>query len=185
MPTRPTIRRIGLLLIVSLLLAACNLGEQSGVQEPITQPLETPTTGVVPPLDTGGQPVEGASPTPLIEIPPTNTPVPELLPWETLGPISVDGTEHRAQEPVTIRVKRGRAVSNITCSWVLQDTNQTAPLGTSTATQLDENTFEEVFTFTPETAGTYSINCTGIATTTAGPRAVNATGTPFSVQAKG
>lgn len=182
MANRKLAWRIGLIVVIGLLMTACNLGQQAP-SEPVEGNI-IPEEGVVQPQE---QPAEEIVPTstPLIEIPPTNTPVPELLPWEKLGPINVSGTDHRTQESVTVKVTRGKSVSNVTCSWVLQDTGQTSPLGESTSTQIDDNTFEEVYTFTPEAAGTYSVNCTGIATTATGPRAVNAAGTPFAVEAKG
>jgi len=58
-------------------------------------------------------------------------------------------------------------------------------MGTPTTVQIDENTFEDTYTFTPDAAGTYNVNCTGIATTVSGQRAVSASGTPFAVEAKG
>ncbi len=95
------------------------------------------------------------------------------------------GTTHRSQEVVTVHVTRGTAVSNPTCSWVLQDTNQTGALGAPTTTPIDADTVDDVYTFTPAAAGTYAVNCTGIAVTASGQRAVNAAGTPFAVDAKG
>ena len=82
-------------------------------------------------------------------------------------------------------MRRGKAVSNVTCSRTLQDTSETLPLGTPVTTQIDDITFEEVFTFTPEQAGTYVVNCTGIATTASGVRSVSTAGQPFAVEAKG
>ena len=159
------------------LLVGCNLGA------PADQPqlLATPTLPIVQPQDFGLTP----SPTPNIVVPATVTPTPELLPSEKLGPITVDGTTHRTTEPVTIKVTRGKSVSNVTCSWVLQNNNRTGSLGTATSAALDENTFTDTYTFTPDAAGTFSVNCTGIATTASGQRAVSATGTPFAVEAKG
>lgn len=177
------IRHTGLALLVGSLLAACNLGQQAP-PEPVEEQLLTPGV-IVPQQEEGGVAPEAPTATPLIQVPPTATPTPELLPWEQIQSITVDGTTHRTQEPVTVRVKRGRAVSTMTCSWVLQDTGQTGALGTPTSTQLDENTFEDVYIFTPQQAGTYSVNCTGIATTTSGQRQVSAVGTPFTVEAKG
>lgn len=162
---------------VAVLLAACNLG-QNAPSEPLTNGQD------FLPQDVNlqdGLPTE----TPQINVPPTNTPVPELLPSEELGPISVTGDTHRTLEPVTIRVNVGTAVSNDTCSWVHQDTNQSGALGTPAVNDVDENTVEKVFTFTPELAGTYVVNCTGIAVTASGQRAVSAAGTPFTVEAKG
>jgi hypothetical protein len=71
------------------------------------------------------------------------------------------------------------------CKWVHQDTGQSATLTAPASTQVDGTTFEDVFSFTPSAAGTYVVNCTGIATTVAGNRAVSLAGTPFSVEAKG
>ncbi len=167
--------RAGLVVILSGIMTACNLGQQAP-SEPISN-----TPQVVMPLD-----IPTASPTPLIQVPPTATPLPELLPAETLGPITIDGTTHRTLEPVTVRVTRGKSVSNVTCTWALQDTGgQPTPLGTPTTTQLDENTYSDVYTFTPQAAGTYVVSCTGVALTISGQRPVSAVSTPFAVEAKG
>ncbi len=160
------------------LLAACNLGQPPS-PEPVVGASVTPP--VVGPQDLGLTP----SPTPPIQVPPTVTPTPELLPAEKLGPITVEGAEHRTTEPVTIKVTRGKSVSAVTCSWVLQDSGRTGALATPTSAQQDDNTFIDTYTFTPDAAGTYTINCTGVATTASGQRAVSATGTPFAVEAKG
>ncbi len=171
--------RLMAMVAVSLLFTACNLGQQAP-----SEPYEvTPAQGQpLAPLDTG---LPTPTPTLMIQIPPTNTPVPELLPSEKLGPITIDGTTHRTVEPVTVRVRRGMAVSNVSCVWVLQDTNQSGQLTTPTSTQVDADTFEDVYTFTPQAAGTYSVNCNGVALTLSGQRSVNAVGTPFVVEAKG
>lgn len=176
---------IGIAAVAGLIMmTGCNLGQQTPI-EPGTEGEPGAGEQVIPQeVPEGEQPV--ATATLIIEIPATNTPVPELLPWETLGPITIDGVDHRTQELVTVRVQRGNAVSNVTCSWVLQGTDSTAPLGAPvSSSQLDENTLEDVYTFTPDTAGTYQVNCTGIASTDTEPRPVNAIGTPFTVEAKG
>lgn len=180
--------RIGLVLVAAFLLVGCTLGQQAPA-EPVQQ---VPDTGVeVVPQDAAGGvneqggAVVGATETPLIQVPPTNTPEPQLLPEEQIQTITVDGDTHRTQEAVTVRVKRGKSVANLTCSWVLQDTGQTVALATPTTNQLDENTFEDVFLFTPEAAGTYAVNCSAVATTMSGQRAVSLAGTPFAVEAKG
>ena len=165
-------RHLALALIAGGLLAACNLGQQAPSEPTDLTPLPQP------------QEVQFTE-TPLIQVPPTNTPVPELLPTEELGPISVAGDEHRTQEAVTIRVQAGTAVSNVVCTWSHQDTGQSGQLGTPATNSLNENKNELVFTFTPEAAGTYSVNCTGVALTAAGQRAVSAAGSPFAVEAKG
>jgi hypothetical protein len=82
-------------------------------------------------------------------------------------------------------VRRGKAVSNVTCTRTLQNTSETVPLGTPVTTQIDASIFEDVFSFTPQQAGTYVVNCTGVATTASGVRSVNSAGTPFTVEAKG
>jgi hypothetical protein len=69
--------------------------------------------------------------------------------------------------------------------YLLQDTNQSTPLATPTTKVLDENTSEYMYTFTPQAAGTYQVNCTAIAITISGQRSVSAPGTPFAVEAKG
>jgi len=173
--------KLALLIIVAVLMAACNLGPQSP-SEPFTQ---TPQLG---PQDAGGggEVQVGPTETPFIIVPPTNTPEPQLLESEKLGPISVDGTSFRTQEPITVRVRQGTSVSTVTCSWTHQDTNRQNALGTPTSTTpVAEGVNEVVFTFTPELAGTYVVSCTGVATTINGQQAVSGSGSPFSVEAKG
>ena len=172
--------RRGLLLIaVCGVMTACNLGAQASPEAP------TPT----PPLGVGPQDVGAptATVTPLIiNVTPTPSPTPQLLPAEQLGPITVDGTSHRTGADVTVHVRVGKSVSTVTCSYVLQDTGQTTVLGTAdSTTPIDADVSENIYTFTPQAAGTYAVNCTGIALTVSGQRAVSATGTPFAVEAKG
>jgi hypothetical protein len=172
----PSWRSMGLALIAVLvvgLLAGCNLGANpEGVAPSATTPAVF-------------NPQQVATNTPLIELPLTPTATTAPTAAETLGPITITGTEHRTAEPVTITVQRGKSVGTVTCSWVLQDTNRTGTLATPTITTLNENTFVDTYTFTPDAAGTYVVNCTGIATTAAGQRAVSSNGTPFAVEAKG
>ncbi len=174
----------GLVLLFCSTLSSCNLG-QTAPSEPYDATIQgqgLPQDGQpsdVQPLDTG------VTATPDIVVPPTVTPVPDLLPEETLGPISIEGTTHRTMEAVTVRVRHGKSVSTVICSWVHQDTGTTGALGSPTTTAIDDITLEEVYSFAPEMAGTYAVNCTGVALTAAGQRAVNAAGTPFSVEAKG
>jgi hypothetical protein len=164
--------------LLAVRMGGCNLGAPGDQVVPVT----TPTVGVLLPEDTGNQ---LSSPTPNVAVPPTVTPTPEPLPAEKLGPITVEGTDLRTTEPVTVKVTRGKSVSNVTCSWVLAASNRTGTLSTPTSTPVDDNTFTDTYTFTPDAAGTYSVNCTGIATAAGGQRAVSATGTPFAVEAKG
>ncbi|MBN1312202.1 MAG: hypothetical protein JXB30_12355 [Anaerolineae bacterium] len=170
--------RVGMMVIVCGMLSACNLGSPV----PSDGFTLTPDYGI--PQDSMGLP-----PTPtetmLFQVPPTATPEPELLPAEKLGPITIDGTTHRTQEPVTVRVQVGQSVSTVTCTYLLQDTNQTTALGTPTTQVISVDISEQVYTFTPQAAGTYQVNCTGIALTISGQRAVSAAGLPFAVEAKG
>lgn len=178
-----TARLVVALAVVGLLLAACNLGPNTPTEPAVD------LTPIIPPEGQAdgstGLPEQGDAGSGEVQIPPTNTPVPELLPAETLGPIAVDGTDHRTQEVVTIRVNSGLSVSNVVCTWSHQDTGQTAQLGTPTTTAVDANTQQLVYTFTPDAAGTYAVSCTGVAATSYGERAVSASGTPFAVEAKG
>jgi len=173
--TRRIMSQAALLVVFLLLMTACNLGQQAP-SEPITNE----------PAQPQDVPAQGATATPLIQVPPTDTPVPQLLPSEQISAIAIDGTEHRALEQVTIRVRRGTAVSSLTCSWTLQDTGQTAPLGAAaSSTQVDGNTFEDVFRFTPDTGGTFVVRCNGQAATASGVRIVEGSSAPFTVQQKG
>lgn len=164
------------LIVASIVMSACNLGAQASVEPP------TPTPQLAVP-----QALQATStPTPLIiDVTPTPSVTPQLLQAEQLGPITVDGTTHRTLEAVQVHVRVGKSVSTVTCSYVLQDTGQTTVLGTPTTTAIDSNVSENVYTFTPQAAGTYAVNCTGIALTVSGQRAVSAAGTPFAVEAKG
>lgn len=165
-----------LLIVVSGLLAACNLGAQAPAEVP------SPTPPLAVPQDLGPT----ATVTPLIiNVTPTPSPTLQLLPAEQLGPITIDGTTHRTGDAAKVHVRVGKSVSTVTCSYVLQDTGQTTVLGTPTTTAIDANVSENVYTFTPQAAGTYAVNCTGIALTVSGQRAVSAAGTPFAVEAKG
>lgn len=172
-PSWRTAWLVALTLLVVGLLAGCNLGANpdqvvpSATTPAVVDPAQVPTN------------------TPPIELPTTVAPTTAPTAAEALGPITVTGTEHLATEPVTITVQRGKSVSTVTCSWVLQDTNRTGTLATPTTATLNEDTFVDTYTFTPDAAGTYVVNCTGIATTVAGQRAVSANGTPFTVEAKG
>lgn len=172
--------QLALLLAVSALLSACNLGQQAP-SEPATQGA-LDTLGTVIPQELEQLQL---TTTPLVELQVTNTPAADLQVNEQLGPVTVGTGPHRTQEPVTVRVNAGTAVSNVTCSWVHQDTNQTGALGTPTQTPVDANVLTLTYTFTPQLAGTFAVNCTGVATTAAGQRAVSASGTPFTVEAKG
>ena len=67
-----------------------------------------------------------------------------------------------------------------------QETNSSDLLGTSSTEgpSLD-GTFTEVFTYTPEQGGTFSVSCTGNALTVSGLLEVDAQSSPFAVEAKG
>jgi hypothetical protein len=95
--------RVGMAIVISGLLSACNLGAPVP-SEPVTF---TPQFAV--PQDAMGL-GPTLTPTPIIMIPATSTPLPQLLPAELLGPITIDGTTHRTQEPVTVRVRVGKSV---------------------------------------------------------------------------
>jgi len=165
---RHTLRWLPLTLF---LLAACNLGQgvPTGGATPTVEvliPAELPTA-------TPGGP------------PPTSTPGGEPGVAESMGPVTVGG-EFTVGSPLSIRVKRGEAVSSVNCMTVHQDTNATVVLEppTTSGPSLD-GTFDEVFTFTPSQAGTYSVSCTGVALTIDGLLEVEAESSPFSIEAKG
>ena len=173
------------LLAASALLSSCNLGQQAP-PEPLFTP---PADGDLFPQDIPQQPAETQPP--LVEVPATNTPPgPEaqaqLQPAEQLGPITVQtAADQRVEQPVTVRVTAGTLVSNLSCTAVHQETNRSFPLGTPTQTAIDANTTSNVYTFTPTLAGTYSISCTGVATTAEGQRAVSTVSSVFTAEAKG
>lgn len=170
----------------AIVLSACTLGQQSGT---------APVTDITPAVaDPQAEPaVEEAAPdqalpteTPFIQAPPTDTPVPQLLPAEQIASIGTDAAEYAALDTVTITVVRGVSVSDMTCSWTLNETGQTGALGAATSTaQIDANSVQETYTFAPDASGTYQVNCNGTASTVNGQRSVNAASSPFTVQQKG
>lgn len=154
------------------LLAACNLGQ--GV----------PTGDVTPTVDLIIQ-AQLPTATPGQALPPPTVEAAAQSAAESLGPVTIAG-DLLTQTPVSIRVKRGEAVSSVNCLSVHQESNTTEVLGASTASgpSLD-GSFDEVFTFTPEQGGTYSVSCTGVALTLNGLREVDAQSSSFSIEAKG
>ena len=165
-----------LLIVVSAVMAACNLGPQAPEVSPTATPLLAAPQAITPTFTV----------TPLIiNVTPTWTPTPESVPAEQLGPITVDGTTHRTLDTVTVHVRVGTAVSAVNCWYSLQDTSQTTVLTSPTTTVIDTDTSENVYTFSPQAAGTYVVNCTGVALTVSGSRPVSGAGTPFAVEAKG
>jgi hypothetical protein len=166
-PARPGWMWIATVAVVAL-LTACNLGPA------VPEGTPTPTLSVLP------QAEETA--TSLVpEM--TNTPLP-LGPTETLGPVTIEGTL-RTQTKVTVRVKRGQAVADVSCLRTLQDTGESVVLEKPTTNQLEDGSFEDIFTFTPDKAGIYIVSCTGSAVTATGLRDVDAKSNPFTVEAKG
>ena len=110
------------------------------------------------------------------------TPTPPLEPDQILGPISVDSERYSFGEPVTVRVRRGRSVSTVLCIRERTVTNRSDNLGApTTITPVDENTFEDVYTFIPEVVGTYVVRCSGVVTTEQGTLRVTADPAEFSV----
>jgi hypothetical protein len=157
---------------VASLLTACNLGPA------VLEGTPTPTLSVLPQAEEATP--EGAVPAEAVE---TEEP-PPLGPAETLGPITIGG-DLRTQTKVTVRVKRGQAVTDVSCLRTLQDTGESVVLENPTTNQLEDGSFEDIFTFTPDKAGVYAVSCTGSAVTASGLRDVSATSNPFTVEAKG
>ena len=123
------------------MLTACNLGRE---EVPETVPpidpiggtdvdLVTPSITPPAPVDDGGGGTGEEVDPPVVN--PTLTPAP--LPSEVLGPIAVDGVDHRTTEPVTVNLTRGKSVSTVTCTWNLQDSGQSGALGTPTTADID------------------------------------------------
>ena len=169
--------RGALALVAGALFVACNLGPQAD--------LATPTPTSTPQLFKLDIPTLTATVAAAQSVSPSPTVPPALSPAETLGPISIDGTAHRTQEPVTVRVRYGKSVAKPTCLFILQDTQKNTTLTGGSTTQIDPNVNEDVYTFTPDAAGTYTVACTAVATTASGLRPVDAHSTPFAVEAKG
>lgn len=192
-----TARRLPILLIgilAAIALTGCELGRQTPTQpldgvpetQPVTSDPANPLAAETPVVISPDALALTPTATLLIAIPATNTPVPQLLPAEQIQQVVIEGTDHRSQEEVRIRVRRGVSVSNVTCTWTLQATGQTGSLGsTISSTQLDANTFEDVYAFTPTAGGDYVITCNGVATSVSGQRNVGATSNPFTVAQKG
>jgi hypothetical protein len=178
--------RIAVLVAVSTLasglLAGCTLGATGQTPGPAAT-----TSLVLPGATTPGQvvqPQQIATATVPVAIP-TAGATAAPLPSEVFGPVTITSTTLRTAEPLTIVLTRGKAVGTVTCLWVLQGTTRQATLSTPVTATKDENTITDTFTFTPDAAGTYQINCNGIVTTASGQRAVNVSSQPFTVEAKG
>jgi hypothetical protein len=160
--------------IVLLLMVACNLGQGVPTGD---DPTLTPDV-LIPaelPTNTPGGP------------PPTVTPSsvdPAVA--QSIGPVAVTG-DFTVGSTVSIRLKRGEAVSGVNCMSVHQETSGTTVLSTPTTSgpSLD-GTYDETFTFVPEQGGTYNISCTGNALTLdQGLLEVEASSSSFSIEAKG
>ena len=163
------------LLLGTLLLAACNLGQGVPTGD------ITPTADLFIPAELPTSTPDPNAPPPTIE---GFAPAADSV-GESLGPVTVTG-ELVTLELVTIRVKRGDAVTGVNCLVIHQETNSSDLLGTSSTEgpSLD-GTFTEVFTYTPEQGGTFSVSCTGNALTVSGLLEVDAQSSPFAVEAKG
>lgn len=165
-------------IVAGSMLVACNLGPQADVA--------TPTPTATPQIIKQDIPTLTPTVLPLaLSVSPSATTPPVLSLAETLGPITVDGTTHRTQEVVTVHVRYGKSVAKPTCLFILQDTNKNTTLTGGSTTQIDANVNEDVYTFTPDAAGTYIVACTAVATTANGLRPVDSHSTPFAVEAKG
>jgi hypothetical protein len=177
---------LGTALLVASLLVGCTLPGGLAVEGTELTPI---VTEVAPLSGTEGE--GGATLSPSFETiapageQPTLTPTLSEGPEVAFGPATVESENFRTLETVTVRLQRGSAVSNITCRYTIQETGADVVLSTPESQQLDPATFQDVFTFSPTQAGTYQINCTGLATTTDGVRPVSYAGTPFSIEAKG
>jgi hypothetical protein len=174
-------------LLVLVLLAGCEL--PSGVPEIDVTPGVGTFAPEVEPL-AGTEQGEGDPLTPsFATVTPSFTPTPPLEegPEAAFGPITVESEDFRTLETVTVRLRRGSLVTNVTCTYTIHETAANVVLDAPTSQQIDAVTFEDVFTFSPTQAGTYQVSCTGLATTADGLRTVGVSeaGTPFSVEAKG
>lgn len=168
-----------LLVITTLVMTGCTLG-QNAPPEPVIGTLQPANNTLQP------QQVGGATTTPLLQVPPTDTPEPQLLAAEQISSILLVGTEFRAGFDTTVRVTHGINVSNMSCTYRLVDTGEIGDIGQAvSSTQKDANTIESLFVFQPKAGGTHVITCAGMASTTNGLRAVEKTSDPFLVQAKG
>lgn len=105
---------------------------------------------------------------------------------QAFGPVTVTG-EFTAGSTVSIRVKRGSAVSGVQCLVNQQgsDTPEVLDPPTTSGPSLD-GSFDEVFSYTPEQGGTFSASCTGNALTLdQGLLEVEANSNAFTIEAKG
>lgn len=154
------------------LLAACNLGQGVPAAGDIT-----PTVPIIP-AEVPEEEEEDA-------LPPAEESSTDPAVAESMGPVTVTG-EFTVGETVSIRVKRGEAVSSVNCLTVHQETDDTVVLDppTTSGPSLD-GTYDEAFTFDPPQAGTYSVSCTGVALTIDGLVEVEADSSPFTIEAKG
>lgn len=172
-----TAARAALLLLVALIMAGCTLGQNAPPE---------PVIGTVQPGDGINPQQAGGTATPLLQVPPTDTPEPGLLASEQIGSVRLDGTEYRAGFDTTVRVRHGVNVSNMSCTYRLVDTGEIGDIGVAiSSSQVDADTIESLFVFQPKAGGTHVISCAGMASTASGLRAVEKSSDPFLVQAKG
>ncbi len=168
------------LVITMLVMAGCTLG-QNAPPEPVIGTLQPANNTPIQPQQAGGP-----TATPLLQVPPTDTPEPELLAAEQITSILLAGTEFRAGFDTTVRVTHGINVSSMSCTYRLVDTGEIGDIGQAvSSTQKDANTIESLFVFQPKAGGTHVITCAGMASTSSGLRAVEKTSDPVLVQAKG
>ncbi|NDJ55159.1 MAG: hypothetical protein GYB68_18975 [Chloroflexi bacterium] len=183
-----------LLMLALLVLAACNLGQRAPAE-----PIDGVDTEA---LGDGSNPTVEVQPDPVEQDPgvPTSTPiVPEdpnagtgedtqpTTPNEQIQSVTLEGTDFRTQEPITVRVVYGVSVVNLSCTWLNQITAENGVLSTPDSTSsVDVSTTEALFSFTPQSAGTYRVTCEGDVLTIDGTTTRVSGESPFvTVEAKG
>jgi hypothetical protein len=105
----------------------------------------------------------------------------ELLPAEQLGPIRLDRSDYRVGDSIMIRLLVGNAVSDLACSWAMQDTQESSELAPLVFATLNDDQFQSIYSLVPEIAGRYTVNCSGSAATESGLIPVSVT-LPFDIQ---
>jgi len=105
----------------------------------------------------------------------------ELLPAEQLGPIRLDRSDYMVGDTVMIRLLVGNAVSDLACSWAVQDAQESSTLAPLVFATINDDQFQSIYSLVPTIGGRYTVNCSGSAATESGLIPVSVT-LPFDIQ---
>jgi hypothetical protein len=98
-----------------------------------------------------------------------------------LGPIQIEGKAFLSGEVVTVTLTRGKSISDVVCTWATPS-DRLGSLTHAESTPLNQNAFLDTFTFTPDSAESYFIRCTGLAHPPGSTRPVSASSAPIPVE---